>query len=313
MSSQPQLIPIGTLSTLSGVPAETIRTWERRYELLSPQRDPGGRRVYNYDDVERLQVISKLVAAGERIADLATMSNDELQQRQRLHGGEPQPGLPDVIRAAVVHPTLGPMLSGEITDANCHMDVVAFAPDPRALETSEPVDVLVLDLTSLGPDPADLVSELIARMSPKSTLVLYHFVSRSLRRSLQRRSLRLVHAQLPVEQIRRQALDALLAEGLQPQGPARPKARAPRFSRVALEQLSNRKVNIQCECPNHLARLALALREFEVYSRGCAAQSRADAELHRDLANGTAVACALMEDLLARVCEYEGIKESTGA
>ncbi len=180
--------------------------------------------------------------------------------------------------------------------------------ESRTLEPTEPVDVLVLDLGALGPDPAGVVSELTARLTPKITLVLYHYASRPLRRSLQRRSLRLVPAQLPVDQVRRQALDALLAEGLQAPAPSAAGIRAARFTRVTLEQLSNRRADLQCECPNHLARLVLALREFETYSRGCAAQSSADADLHRDLANGTAAACAEMEALLARVCTYEGIE-----
>jgi DNA-binding transcriptional MerR regulator len=308
VSSNPELIPIGALSGLSGVPAETIRTWERRYDLLSPQRDPSGRRVYRSDDVERLQLIAKLVDAGERVADLAALSHDALRQRQRLHGGAIEQTLPDVIRAAVVHPAAAWPLSGGIDDTGCRVEVVARSVDPRTLESTEPVDVLVLDLGALGPDPADVVSELTARLTPKITLVLYHYASRPLRRSLQRRSLRLVPAQLPVDQVRRQVLDALLAEGSRPSAPQAAGTRAARFTRVTLEQLSNRRADLQCECPNHLARLVLALREFDTYSRSCAAQSRADADLHRELANGTAAACAEMEALLARVCTYEWIE-----
>jgi DNA-binding transcriptional MerR regulator len=307
VSSIPELIPIGALSSLSGVPAETIRTWERRYDLLAPQRDASGRRVYRSEDVERLQLIAKLVDAGERVADLAALSNDALRQRQRLHGGATEQVLPDVIRAAIVHPAREWPLAGGIDDTGCRVEVVAVSAEPRTLEAAQPIDALVLDLGALGPDPADVVSELMARLTPTLTLVLYHYASRPLRRSLQRRSVRLIPAQLPVDQVRRLTLDALLAEGSRPPPAAAATARAARFSRSTLEHLSNRRVDLQCECPNHLARLVLALREFETYSRSCAVQSRADADLHRELANGTAAACADMEALLARVCTYEGI------
>jgi hypothetical protein len=247
------------------------------------------------------------------VADLAALSTEDLHQRQRLHSASPD-GLPTVIRVAVVHPTLGPVLAGEIADTGCRLDVVAASTDATTLHTREPVDVLVVDLAALGPDPGALLGEMITRLSPKSTLVLYHFVSRPLRRSLQRRALRLVPAQLPLELLRQQSLDALLAEGLQPRAPEHAGLRVPRFSRTVLEHLSNRPADLLCECPNHLARLSLALREFEAYSRGCASLSRADAELHRDVADGTAAACGLIEDLLARVCQYEGIPgEAAGA
>ncbi|MBM4376142.1 MAG: MerR family transcriptional regulator [Deltaproteobacteria bacterium] len=306
VSSPSYLLPIGALSSLSGIPAETIRTWERRYELLAPQRDPSGRRLYDPGNVERLQLVSKLVEMGERVADLASLPNDELRKRRQLHGGAPE-ALPATIRAAVAHPTLGGILSGEVTEFGCKLEVVSTASDARGLAEAGPVDALVLDLAALGPDPASLVAELTARLNPRCTLVLYHFVSPAIRRALQRRSLRLVPAQIPLELLRRQVLDALLGEGLKPWPSLPATSRAPRFTRLELETLVNSRTELQCECPNHLAQLALALREFELYSRSCASQSRADAELHRNVANGTAAACAMMEDLLAKVCSYEGI------
>ena len=51
-----------------------------------------------------------------------------------------------------------------------------------------------------------------------------------------------------------------------------------------------------------------ALVAFERYSRDCESRDEADAALHARLADGTGQARAAMEDLLAELCEHEGIQ-----
>ncbi|MBW9205961.1 MerR family transcriptional regulator [Mumia sp. zg.B53] len=47
-----------------GVPAATLRTWERRYGLAPSGRSAGGHRRYSEEDVGRLAVVARLVADG---------------------------------------------------------------------------------------------------------------------------------------------------------------------------------------------------------------------------------------------------------
>jgi MerR family transcriptional regulator, light-induced transcriptional regulator len=58
------LLPIRTVSMLTGVNAVTIRAWERRYNLISPQRTPKGHRLYTHQDVERIRQIVELLKQG---------------------------------------------------------------------------------------------------------------------------------------------------------------------------------------------------------------------------------------------------------
>lgn len=51
-------------SRLTGVPAATLRTWERRYDLVSPTRTESGYRVYDAAAIAALAAMRKLVAAG---------------------------------------------------------------------------------------------------------------------------------------------------------------------------------------------------------------------------------------------------------
>lgn len=72
------LYSIGAISSLSGVPTETIRIWERRYKLLSPTRSAGGHRQYSEADVEFLRALKQLTSRGMRIGTLAKRSREDL-------------------------------------------------------------------------------------------------------------------------------------------------------------------------------------------------------------------------------------------
>ena len=58
------LLRIGALSEQTGVSPDLLRSWERRYGLLTPQRTAGGFRLYGEADVVRIRSMSVLTAAG---------------------------------------------------------------------------------------------------------------------------------------------------------------------------------------------------------------------------------------------------------
>ncbi|MBK7369079.1 MAG: MerR family transcriptional regulator [Candidatus Eisenbacteria bacterium] len=70
-------ISIGALSRATGIPVQTLRTWERRYGAPVPERKPSGHRLYSLAEVERLRGISALLAAGHRAADVLPRSDAE--------------------------------------------------------------------------------------------------------------------------------------------------------------------------------------------------------------------------------------------
>ena len=55
---------IRVVSNRTGIAADTLRMWERRYGFPHPARRPGGSRVYSEDDVARLHLIARAVNAG---------------------------------------------------------------------------------------------------------------------------------------------------------------------------------------------------------------------------------------------------------
>ncbi len=63
----------------SGLSADVIRVWERRYEAVQPVRD-GSRRLYSDRDVQRLVLLRKATVAGRRIGDVAGLDDVALAQ-----------------------------------------------------------------------------------------------------------------------------------------------------------------------------------------------------------------------------------------
>lgn len=61
---------ISVAAELSGTATQSLRLWER-HGLLTPTRTDGGTRRYSADDLNRIQRITTLVAAGINIAGIA--------------------------------------------------------------------------------------------------------------------------------------------------------------------------------------------------------------------------------------------------
>ena len=70
---------IGAVARLTGIAADTLRVWERRYGVVRPQRSAKGGRRYSRDDVLRLALIKRLVDAGHAIGSVANLEGPELQ------------------------------------------------------------------------------------------------------------------------------------------------------------------------------------------------------------------------------------------
>jgi len=65
---------IGTLAKLTGVGVAAIRNWERRFQLLAPERTEGGHRLYTEADRKMLERIRRMLDAGRSIGEIATLA-----------------------------------------------------------------------------------------------------------------------------------------------------------------------------------------------------------------------------------------------
>jgi MerR family transcriptional regulator, light-induced transcriptional regulator len=80
---------IGALSRATGIPVETLRTWELRYGFPVPERKPSGHRAYPTSIVPRLRRIAEALARGFRAGDTVAASDAELTRL--LEAGSPPP------------------------------------------------------------------------------------------------------------------------------------------------------------------------------------------------------------------------------
>jgi DNA-binding transcriptional MerR regulator/methylmalonyl-CoA mutase cobalamin-binding subunit len=70
--------PIRAVSKLTGLSIDTLRAWERRYQVVAPQRDERGR-LYSEADLQRLHLLKAAVEGGHAIGRLADLSDQQLK------------------------------------------------------------------------------------------------------------------------------------------------------------------------------------------------------------------------------------------
>ena len=72
---------IKDLENLSGIKAHTIRIWEQRYSLLSPQRTETNIRYYSNDELQKVLNIALLNKYGYKISHIDRMSMADMNEK----------------------------------------------------------------------------------------------------------------------------------------------------------------------------------------------------------------------------------------
>lgn len=178
-------------------------------------------------------------------------------------------------------------------------------------------DVLVLDLNLLGDDPLGYIQDIKAIAQPETIIAVYSFAKWSLIQQITAEGVRIIKAPINMRLLQSSMLSMVVKEIMRTtQRPSDNqstptkqnfKATPRRYSTQQLSKLQQIKSAIDCECPNHIADLVIALSAFESYSRDCKNRNAQDAEIHAMLYQSTAEARHLMEQALSQLCDYEGI------
>jgi MerR family transcriptional regulator, light-induced transcriptional regulator len=72
---------IKELEHLSGIKAHTIRIWEKRHNLVQPERTPTNIRLYSDEDLKKIINVSVLNNHGIKISFIADMTLDEINRK----------------------------------------------------------------------------------------------------------------------------------------------------------------------------------------------------------------------------------------
>lgn len=75
--------PIGVAAERTGLTADVIRIWERRYGVVEPARNDAGQRVYSDGDVERLRLLRRATEGGRSIGQVAELTSESLAELVR--------------------------------------------------------------------------------------------------------------------------------------------------------------------------------------------------------------------------------------
>jgi DNA-binding transcriptional MerR regulator len=314
---------IGAVSRLTGIPPDTLRVWERRYDLVTPMRSEGGGRLYSQEDVTRLSVIKQLVDSGHAIGTIAELSMEQLRERladSRLNDRGIVAARP--IRIVILGATLPQRLRAELESEQGETVELVGTYRSReeflSVEPAQDVDVLLVELPVIDGKSATELRELSRHSRALRTLVVFGFGSAEIVAQLERSGTTVLRFPVTWGEVRvfagaecfpqKQPQPAGLADiaaGLIQEPPER------LYDDRQLALAATISTAIKCECPHHLADLILSLCHFEEYSARCESQSREDAALHAYLHLTTAKARHLMEQALQKAIEVEGIDLDT--
>jgi len=306
---------IGAVARLTGISPDTLRIWERRYDIVQPQRTPKGGRLYSHQDVTRLTMIKTLVDHGFAISTVANLPVEELNRRlntaQPANLPPPGSGQHEVCvigQAISVRACNAEHMPDGLEMAGAYTDLESF------LEDETQCDTLVIELPFIDRGIARDLNTPELRKRANRIIVIYAFSPSNIVSQLQRYGLHTLRAPVALEHIWQQCQlsQARQLDWNPPDWDPRVASSDPippkRFTRDQLIFLSDVTTSIACECPHHMASVIEQLSAFEDYSARCEVNTKKDAALHQM----TARARWLMEVALEKLAEVEGIALADG-
>lgn len=89
VKAESELLSIGDICSETGLSADVVRVWERRYGFPVPVRLPSGHRRYRAEDLHQLRLMAEAVAQGHRPSVVVRTSEAALK-RLLVPGDNPQ-------------------------------------------------------------------------------------------------------------------------------------------------------------------------------------------------------------------------------
>ena len=115
-----RLYTVKELADEAGISTSALRAWERRFAIFSPNRTPGGHRLYTRDDLKILWYVKKQQASGRDLKEISSCGHEALLKSARSFFGTES------------HTAL----DNSIPSSNSHNTISAY-PNSKPAETSE--------------------------------------------------------------------------------------------------------------------------------------------------------------------------------
>ena len=307
------LYRIATVSSLTGIPVQTIRVWESRHSVVAPKRSAGNVRLYRRADIEHLALIKAAVDAGHAISTLASLTDRQIKARLKDVAVPTGKAREACCRVLVCGAALASVLK-KAWQARSDVRLQRILP---ALTTTEfesvpSVDAVIVDVPTVNNALPATLRQLRAATKAPVNIVVYGFANRQVLARLDAANVialaaptdpaqlaRICQLGLAIEPAPPTAFSQMLMHSTAPQ----------RYSDAFLHQLSQMPSKVQCECPNHLADLLMKLTAFERYSLECESLNVKDAAMHAMMYSASGHCREFLEEVLRRLLAHEGIAE----
>lgn len=295
----------GVAARLAGISAETLRVWERRYQLSDAERSARGQRLYTAEQVRRLGLLKQLVDQGHAIGVLAGLPVEQLQELAGAGAGDRVARGP--LRVAVVGGVLARRIAagGREGQELAVRTSCAKLDQAAALARDADVEVLLVELSELEENALPLIAAAREACAAAAVVVLYRFCASATIRALRAQGCLVARVPADLGELLQLCRSALTGERLPPS--RRPDVPEVRFDEDALATISAAGNRLACECPRHLADLLLMVGSFERYSAQCASRNADDAQLHQELQQAAGQARAILETAMASLARAEGL------
>lgn len=300
---------IGAVARLTQIHPETIRVWERRYELVSPNRSDSGRRLYSDEDIERLSLVKQLTELGHSVSGLARLTDQELRDRLATNQTKKptsQAHTDSVCQVLFLDESLKIRLGRDLR-AYTDLEVVDQFTKDSSKSRSARHEVLIMGVATINENTRAKIDTETELYGGASAVVVYNFGQQAAIREMERAGMICLRAPVTPAEIR-DACRALASAKIAIPSDPDENVSEHRFSAEQLAKVATMSGSIACECPNHLAELIINLSAFEQYSSDCENTNLKDAVIHAQLKQAAGKARNLLEESLARLIEIEGIK-----
>lgn len=224
-----------------------------------------------------------------------------------------------MVKLAVLHSTL----PTNILEEGRNLSVIAAADnlkdfvDRLKAQDSKP-EVMILDMKLLGDGVEASVRKLEQAFRPEVSVIVYDFAKGELIDRLSVDKRHIVRSPLAVRDLKAMMLNLIVRDLIRganaPAVASQDKdiipATAPpprHYTDTDLTMLQTVASAVDCECPNQISHLVIALNNFENYSKHCESKNEEDAKIHAMLYRATGQARAIMEEATRRLCEFENI------
>jgi len=311
------IFKIGAVSRITNIPVDTLRIWERRYNVVVPIRSKNSDRLYQTKDINRLTLLKLLVDHGQSIGTVARLTNDELTERLAIYNNNltrKNNSLNSNVNIAVI----GEVLSLQLEYSNINTENFSIIglyhnhEDFIKNNIQQTIDILIIEYPAIHEDDIEKIELLFKNSGAKKLLLIYGFTNSAAKKLLNNKSFNYVQAPVSINNLQREISELASITNLKKDTLKNLKLETKALSRTynnkQLITLSSASSTIKCECPQHLSTMIIKLVQFEQYSKDCVSRYDKDAELHTMLGNMAGHARSILEQSLTKVVEAENLK-----